>query len=187
VHWFGLPVDPHPTDHFATVIRFASLQTTSRPPPTRRSTRSCGSRRSRCVCIYIHIYSHRHIYICVCVCVFVNVYMCLCGWVRVLLWVWSIGSLWLCLALAGCLVWLHLSRPDEPCAHVHRHTDDTWTRLPATRTHRCQPTHPPTHPNTQTQDELLATRKDLIQGTLKHFRKACEACGDPKEALKVSQ
>lgn len=36
-----------------------------------------------------------------------------------------------------------------------------------------------------TQDELLATRKDIMQGTLKYFRKQCEGCGDVKEALKV--
>ncbi len=34
-------------------------------------------------------------------------------------------------------------------------------------------------------DELLATRKDIIQGTLKFFRKQLEGGVDPKEALKV--
>lgn len=34
-------------------------------------------------------------------------------------------------------------------------------------------------------DELLATRKDLLKGTLQYYRDLCKGASDVKEALKV--
>lgn len=71
-----------------------------------------------------------------------------------------------------------------PCCILLVHPTSRPYR-PSVRPSIVSQTHARANNINNTQDELLATRKDLMKNTLMHFRKVIAGGADPKDALKV--